>query len=252
MNSAYRCTTRGKRRQTPSGRSATALGSHNPTVLLLLSASLFVTMATLAGTAESLAMATLPQKLSSLLTPAGRQREALKAELFKLVQRSSPPGNQAGAFDSKEDGARFMEIFQTELPALNPTPNPAQSPLFSGEWECLWTSEKEINFLVGSGLFGDEWKRTYQVIDVQRNRLENYILFDNDGDLSVGSTIEPDPQQGSRFNIQFKEATLRWKGLVKLSLPPVGSGWGQLLYLDDEIRLQTDIRGDFILAKRVR
>lgn len=134
------------------------------------------------------------------------------------------------------------EIFFEELP-----PNPARSSLFSGEWECIWSSEKEINFLVGSGLFGDEWKRAYQVIDMPKD----YLLFDNDGDLSFVSTIEPDPEQGSRFNIQFKEASLSWKGLVTMELPPIGRGWGELLYLDKYIRLQRDIRGDLILAQRV-
>ena len=218
------------------------------TALLLLCGVLGL----LATTVDGLAVASLPQKLASLLTPDGRKRESLKDELFRLVEQSSPPGNAAGAFDDKADGERFMKIFFEELPALNPTPDPARSSLFSGEWECMWTSEKEINFLVGSGLFGDEWKRTYQVIDISGNRLENNLLFENDGSLCVGSSIEPDPEQGSRFNIQFDEATLRWKGLLNLSLPPVGSGWGELLYLDEDIRLQRDIRGDLILAKRVR
>jgi hypothetical protein len=223
--------------------------------LLFLLCCFLGAMTTAIGTVDCLAMATsmtLSQRITALLmSSSDRKREALKAELFELVERSSPPGNLAGAFDRKEDGTRFMEIFCEELPSLNPTPNPARSPLFSGEWECIWSSEKEINFLVGSGLFGDEWKRTYQVIDIPKGRLENYILFDNEGDLSVGSTIEPDLEQGSRFNIQFKEASLSWKGLVKLNLPPIGRGWGELLYLDEDIRLQRDIRGDLILAQRV-
>jgi len=194
---------------------------------------------------------TLPSFFNAF-SPASRKRESLKAELLELVARSSPPGNKAGAFDSKEDGDRFMEIFKEELPALNPTPEPARSPLFSGEWECLWSSETEINFLVSSGLFGDKWTRTYQVIDVPGNRLENFILFENDGGLTVGSTIIPDPQLGSKFDINFCDASLAWKGRFRLSLPPVGSGWGELLYLDDDIRLQRDIRGDMILAARVR
>lgn len=221
-------------------------------ILLHLLGCCFIGTFSNVGTVEGLAISSLPQRFTSLLTPAGRKREALKTELFELVERSSPPGNSAGAFDRKADGTRFMDIFCEELPALNPTPNPAQSPLFSGEWECIWTSEKEINFLVGSGLLGDEWKRTYQVIDIPKGRLENYLLFDNDGDLSVGSTIEPDPDQGSRFNIQFEEASLTWKGRLKVNLPPVGRGWGELLYLDEDIRLQRDIRGDLILARRVR
>ena len=229
-----------RRERNPASRRAVA---HHPTVLSLLCCVLG-TM----ETSNALTMsATLPQSLTSMLTPAGRQRESLKAELIGLVERSSP----ASAFDRKEDADRFRKIFLEELPSLNPTPNPARSPLFSGEWDCLWTTEKEINFLVGSGLFGQKWERSYQIIDVPGNNLENYIVFENESDLSVGSSIAPDPDQGDRFNINFETASLRWKGF-KLGLPPVGSGWGELLYLDQDLRLQRDIRGDLILAQRIR
>jgi len=105
---------------------------------------------------------------------------------------------------------------------------------------------------VNVGLFGDEWKRTYQIIDIPKGRLENYILFENDGCFSVGSTIEPDQEVESKFNFQFTEGNLAFKGWLNLPIPPIGSGWGELLYLDEDIRLQRDIRGDLILAQRVR
>lgn len=217
--------------------------------MLLLLCVVLMAAASTADGRTTLAI-TLPKQFT-FLTPAGRRRLALKSELFELVRRSSPAGNNAGAFDREEDGDRFREIFCAELPALNPTPDPARSPLFSGEWECAWTSEKEINLLVRSGLFGDRWRRTYQVIDVPGGRLSNYLAFDNDGEFRVGSTIAPDPAVGSRFNFQFDEGLLAWKGLIRLSVPPVGSGWGELLYLDEDIRLQRDIRGDLLLARRV-
>lgn len=201
------------------------------------------------GTAALAAQAGLPFRLPSLLTAGGRQRESLKAELLDLVRRSSAPG--AGSFSDDEDAKRFDQIFAVELPALNPTPDPARSKLFSGEWECRWTSETELNFLVRSGLLGDGWERTYQVIDVPGNRLENRIEFENGGSLSVGSTIVPDGERGERFNINFCDASVAWRGF-KVPIPPLGSGWGELLYLDEDMRLQRDIRGDMIVATRVR
>jgi len=217
------------------------------TVLMLLSLLLCGSTTRTIGFVDGLVL----PKILQALTPDGRKREALKAEMFSLVKQSSPPGNSGGKFDNPADGDRFLEIFNSELPALNPTPNAAQSPLFSGEWECIWTSEKEINFLVSSGLFGESWKRTYQKIDIPNNTLENFLDYDNGGGLSVGSYIQPQIDRGNRFNIKFQEAILRWKGFT-LNLPPVGSGWGELLYLDEDIRLQKDIRGDLILAQRVR
>ena len=35
-----------------------------------------------------------------------------------------------------------------------------------------------------------------------------------------------------------------------LPFPPVGRGWGELLYLDDELRIQRDVRGDLLVATR--
>jgi hypothetical protein len=49
----------------------------------------------------------------------------------------------------------------------------------------------------------------------------------------------------------FGECTLRWRDL-RVPLPPVGRGWGELLYLDEEMRIQCDIRGDLVLATKVR
>ena len=47
----------------------------------------------------------------------------------------------------------------------------------------------------------------------------------------------------------FHIAQARWRGLT-LPLPPVGSGWFEVIYLDDEIRLARDVRGD--LQARIR
>ena len=55
-----------------------------------------------------------------------------------------------------DDGRRFRELFLEELPRLNPTSHPARLPLFSGKWECIWTSKQELNFLVRSDLLGDK------------------------------------------------------------------------------------------------
>lgn len=189
-----------------------------------------------------------------------QKRNELKSELLELLSKSSPP-EKGGTFSSKEDRARFDKLFNEELPSLNPTyPQSAQCiEMFSGEWECRWTSEKELNFLVKNGLFGEQWKRTYQIIDVQNQQLENIILFgdndDNDGDdgsaLRVKSTLVPDGINGSRFNIEFYEASVKWRGF-KVPIPPFGKGWGELLYLDNDMRLQRDIRGDFIVATKVK
>jgi len=182
--------------------------------------------------------------LGKLQLPAFARRRLLKDTLRSLASDS-----RRGIDDfSTADQALFDQTL-AELSTLNPTENPARSPLFSGEWEPLWTTEKELNFFVDKGLFGLPWERTYQKIDIAGGTLENVIQFE-DGSLKVKSTISPDAEQGQRFNFAFNEATVRYRK-IELSLPPVGKGWGELLFLDNELRIQRDIRGDLLIAERV-
>ena len=118
----------------------------------------------------------------------------------------------------------------------------------------MWTDEKEINFLRARGLFGRPWTRTFQQIDVARGTLRNVLEFGGGGGggaLVVGSTIAPaDTADGARFDFAFSACELR-VGALTVPLPPVGRGWGELLYLDDELRVQRDVRGDVIIARKV-
>ena len=173
------------------------------------------------------------------------QAQALKAELLTLAAKS-----RAGIRPLEEaEQARFERILTEELPALRPMDEPTRSDLFSGEWECRWTDEKELNFAVKNGLFGLPWRRTYQTIDIAAGTLVNVLDFDG-GELRVGSTIAPDATDGTRFNFAFGDCSLTWRSL-RVPLPPIGKGWGELLYLDEEMRIQRDIRGDMIVATRV-
>jgi len=181
------------------------------------------------------------------LYPPLVQRKALKAEVLELASEARggvdplPPARQS----------RLDQLVTSELPRLNPTTEPARSPLFSGEWECRWTTESELNFAVDRGLLGLPWTRTYQSIDIAGGCLTNVIEFGVDGALAVGASIRPDDEtaDGSRFIFSFNECSVRWRGL-QVQLPPVGRGWGELLYLDEEMRIQRDIRGDLLVATK--
>ena len=48
------------------------------------------------------------------------------------------------------DRNRLDELID-ELAAANPTPRPAESPKFSGNWKLLWTTESELLFAVEKG-----------------------------------------------------------------------------------------------------
>jgi len=191
----------------------------------------------------------LPIELPTL--GSGARRRALKQELKDLAKVAASSG---GGFQGLDASKRLqMEEIISELSDLCPIDAPARSPVFSGEWECLWTTEKELNFVVQSGLFGLPWERTYQIIDIPSGKLENVIEFASGGYLKVGSTIEPDSNdaEGRRFNFTFEQCAARWRS-IEVPLPPVGQGWGDLVYLDENMRIQRDVRGDLLVATKVR
>ena len=166
-----------------------------------------------------------------------------KDELLALCRATT-----SGVMDDRD---RFDELLAL-LEAANPTPRPAESPLFSGGWDLLWTTESELNFAMEQGLFAaGPCTGVSQTIDMAAGDLENTVLFDNDSKLFVGSSIAPSPDDaaGRRFDFKFSSCYLQWRG-TKVPLPPVGEGWGDILYLDDTLRVQRDIRGDLLIATR--
>ena len=188
--------------------------------------------------------------LGSLELPVlGRSADDASRRALKEALRSLARSSRGGVETFSAADQTLFDDTLASLAALNPTESPARSPLFSGQWECLWTTESELNFAVDKGLFGLPWERTYQTIDVEGGTLENVIQFE-DGFLRVGSTISPDAERGERFTFAFNECAVRYRQ-IELPLPPVGRGWGELLYLDDEFRVQRDVRGDLLIATRV-
>merc|ERR1712196_359930 len=79
--------------------------------------------------------------------------------------------------------------------------------------------------------------------------LNNSIDFD-DGFLRVGSSCEP-ASTGRRVSFRFASCSARWRN-IEVPLPPVGQGYFDVLYLDDELRLCSDVRGDLQICQRRR
>ncbi|KAL0007714.1 hypothetical protein SO802_009216 [Lithocarpus litseifolius] len=118
----------------------------------------------------------------------------------------------------------------------------------SATWRMLWTTEKEQLFIVENArLFGTAAGDVLQVIDVENKTLNNVITFPPHGVFFVRSVIEIDSPQ--RVNFRFTSAVLRGKNW-EFPLPPFGQGWFETVYLDDEIRVVKDIRGDYLVVDR--
>ncbi|XP_030498353.2 probable plastid-lipid-associated protein 11, chloroplastic isoform X2 [Cannabis sativa] len=85
----------------------------------------------------------------------------------------------------------------------------------SATWRLLWTTEKEQLFIIEKAyLFGTQ----------------------------AGDVLQ-------RVNFRFTSAVLRGENW-EIPLPPFGQGWFDTVYLDDEIRVVKDIRGDYLVVDR--
>ena len=121
----------------------------------------------------------------------------------------------------------------------------------NGRWELLWTTEKETLFFAKNGLFGSKVKSITQTIDTKDGFLNNLISFDNGREFSVLGSVTPDSSKPSKFNFEFTSAEIKIPPLPKLRLPPVGSGWFENVYVNDLIRLSRDVRGDYLVSRRL-
>ena len=124
--------------------------------------------------------------------------------------------------------------------------------LVDGKWELLWTTEKETLFFLKYGLFGKPVSNIYQDINIDEKTINNQILFEGDREFSVLGDINIDIDRSTRINFTFQKALLRIPPLPQLSLPPVGKGWFENVYVNEKYRLSRDVRGDYLLSQRVR
>ena len=107
----------------------------------------------------------------------------------------------------------------------------------------LWTTEKEINFFVDVGISAGG---ITQKLD--GTVLTNNIPFRNGGSFGVVGSLSLDDQNAKRTNFAFESAKLDPGFLFgSLTLPPIGKGWFDTLYLDETLRLDYNSRNDIVV-----
>lgn len=119
----------------------------------------------------------------------------------------------------------------------------------------LWTTEQEINFFLEKS-WSNSISQTIQEVtnenDTSSYQLTNRInlvkggYFGVQGDLSL-----PTDDNNVRTNFVFTSATLDLPWLpFDVSIPPIGKGWFDTLYLDDTFRIDINSRKDILICCR--
>jgi hypothetical protein len=63
----------------------------------------------------------------------------------------------------------------------------------------------------------------------------------------VQGSVLPDEKIGERTNFKFQSATIDL-GWFKFSIPPIGEGWFDTVYLDEELRVDVNSRDDILIC----
>ncbi|PNW73078.1 hypothetical protein CHLRE_14g618050v5 [Chlamydomonas reinhardtii] len=171
---------------------------------------------------------------------------SVKGELLQLV------GNTSRGVSTSPSDLKAIQEAVAELKAAGAGAT-TTGPQQSGTWELVWTSEKETLFILERApLFGTKAGDVYQVIDIgsggSGGYLQNVITFPPEGSFIVDSSLAVEGPQRVAFS--FNAATLKLPGGKKLGLPPFGKGWFDNLYLDEELRVSYDSRGDTLITRR--
>ncbi|KAF5446193.1 hypothetical protein F2P56_031838 [Juglans regia] len=171
------------------------------------------------------------------------QSQSAKRHLLSLIS------DQERGLSTQKDPAKRASIIEAiDALAVLGRDTVTTGDSLSATWRLLWTTEKEQLFIVENArLFGTQAGDVLQVIDVENRTLNNVITFPPDGVFFVRSGIEIASAQ--RVNFRFTSAILRGKNW-EIPLPPFGRGWFESVYLDDEIRVVKDIRGDYLVVDR--
>jgi len=130
----------------------------------------------------------------------------------------------------------------------------------NGNWKLLWTTEKETLFFAEKGLFNKKVTNIRQVIqyndnknnnDNNKNYINNIIEFEGNSEFNVLGELEYSLNNIQRVNFKFSNAKLVIPPFINLNIPPVGKGWFDNIYVNEKYRLSKDIRGDYLISKRI-
>lgn len=172
---------------------------------------------------------------------------AAKRDVMKLVSASrrgvaGPPRAE-------------VEAAIDALLEANAGAGPPSEAALTACWELAWTSEREVLWLIeNAGLFGTETGPVYQSLDLSANTLSNVVTFPPTGAFVVQSSAAAEPgaaasQDALRVRFAFTAARLD-APFGRLPLPPYGKGWFDNVYVDDDIRIARDVRGDTLICER--
>eukprot|EP01023_Acetabularia_acetabulum_P059404 TRINITY_DN7138_c0_g2_i1.p3 TRINITY_DN7138_c0_g2~~TRINITY_DN7138_c0_g2_i1.p3 ORF type:complete len:194 (+),score=29.76 TRINITY_DN7138_c0_g2_i1:79-660(+) len=178
------------------------------------------------------------QRPTPIIKCSIQTQQSLKSDLLNIIKPT-----KRGLLNSQ---AQISQILK-DIEELSTSQNAASPEQINGCWKLLWTTEKETLFILkNAGFFGTEAGDSFQIIDVEKEKLQNVITFPPDGGcFKVDSSLKM--EDNSRVSFKFQSAELK-VGNLNIPFPPFGQGWFDTLYVDDDLRISKDIRNDYLVT----
>lgn len=166
----------------------------------------------------------------------------LFSDLAALIEES-----KSGVSKSLEDDIKSLMI------TISESRQGDQRESLPGQWELIYTTEKEIIFFKTSWPFAKVNSITQDLDLTESKVVDNSINFVGGGQFAVtGKVMTADSDsEYDRVAFEFTSAVASGWG-KKLSLPPTGAGWFDTMFCDNEYRLSTDCRGDWSVFRRLQ
>jgi len=164
-------------------------------------------------------------------------RKALKESL--LLECQSSKGNI-----SEKEQRQKIEAIINDLSKLSPIKETAASSRIQKPWLLVWTTEKEVNFFNDWGISNGNITQTIS----PSMGLSSNIPFTRGGSLSVDGTLSLSEGESLRTYFEFTTAVLDLGKWGQFGLPPVGKGWFDTVYLDDDLRIDLNSRNDILIC----
>ena len=147
-----------------------------------------------------------------------------------------------------------------------------QRESLSGRWELIYTTEKEIIFFKTSlWPFADVSSITQNLDLYDTQKINNIIEFEGGGQFIVAGTCtavdvenetennddNKDENNGNVEDEEFDRVAFEFTGATaivwdkEINLPPIGAGWFDTMFCNDEYRLSNDSRQDWSVFRRI-
>ena len=172
--------------------------------------------------------------------------------LSPVKSNSLLPSLEALIEESKSgvDLDRLDEIKELMI-EISETRKGDQRKSLPGQWELIFTTEKEVNFFKTSWPFAKVASITQEIDPYGTNCVDNSINFEGGGEFAVTGKVVPvdSDSEYDRIEFEFTSAIAKVWG-KELNLPPVGTGWFDTMFCEGNYRLSRDNRGDWSVFRR--